>query len=162
MDGILKQSVNITHWQGQYVPFAFQNSRLSMVVQGATDMIFHSPARTGVIDGSGQAWWAAFIRPFFPQKKSSSTLRPILWTVANSTRVTFDGIEMINSPMWCTHRLFIKFRTLMRLLRFNLVASFSYINYYNMNISAVTTSSSAPIKNTDGFEQVSPWNGQRE
>lgn len=127
LDGTLKQSDNITHWQTQYVTHPFQNSRLSIVIQGAKDMLLHSPSGKGLIDGNAQAWWDTY-------HTNSSLLRPILLTIANSTHVTLDGIKMINSPMW-----------------FNFIVASSYINFLDTTIQAKSTSD-AIIANTDGFD----------
>ncbi|QRW08136.1 polygalacturonase [Ceratobasidium sp. AG-Ba] len=88
LDGTLKLSANITLWDARAQPFAFQASYLAIIVDGAKNMKFHSPTGKGLIDGSGQAWY-----------DKAPSIRPVLFTTANSTGVTYDHIKMINSPM---------------------------------------------------------------
>ncbi|QRV79250.1 polygalacturonase [Ceratobasidium sp. AG-Ba] len=123
LDGTLKLSANITLWDARAQPFAFQASYLAIIVDGAKNMKFHSPTGKGLIDGSGQAWY-----------DKAPSIRPVLFTTANSTGVTYDHIKMINSPMW-----------------FNLVTDSSYITFTNTVLNATSSSSKAP-KNTDGFD----------
>ncbi|QRV93919.1 polygalacturonase [Ceratobasidium sp. AG-Ba] len=123
LDGTLKLLANITLWNTQAQPFAFQASYLAIIVDGAKNMKFHSPTGKGLIDGSGQAWY-----------DKAPSIRPVLFTTANSTGVTYDRIKMINSPMW-----------------FNLVTDSSYITFTNTVLNATSSSSKAP-KNTDGFD----------
>ncbi|KAF8608536.1 pectin lyase-like protein [Ceratobasidium sp. AG-I] len=123
LEGTLKLKDDITLWNKQAQPFAFQDSYLSIIVDGAKNMKFHSLTGKGLIDGSGQAWY-----------DKVPSIRPILFTTANSTGVTYEKIKMINSPMW-----------------FNLVTDSSYITFTNTIINATTNSSKLP-KNTDGFD----------
>ncbi|KAH7339655.1 pectin lyase fold/virulence factor [Rhizoctonia solani] len=123
LDGTLKLKADISLWNQQAQPFAFQASHLAIIVDGANNMKFHSPTGKGLIDGSGQIWY-----------DQSPSIRPILWTTANSTGVTYDRIKMIDSPMW-----------------FNLVTDSSHITFTNTIINA-TSSSSKPAHNTDGFD----------
>ncbi|KAG8772187.1 hypothetical protein FRC12_003212 [Ceratobasidium sp. 428] len=123
LDGTLKLKADITLWNTQSQPFAFQTSYLAIIVDGAKNMKFHSPTGKGLIDGNGQAWY-----------DKAPSIRPVLFTTANSTGVTYDNIKMINSPMW-----------------FNLVTDSSYITFTNTVLNA-TSSSSKAAKNTDGFD----------
>ncbi|KAG8747016.1 hypothetical protein FRC10_002816 [Ceratobasidium sp. 414] len=122
LDGTLKLKADITLWNTQSQPFAFQTSHLAIIVDGAKNMKFHSPTGKGLIDGSGQ-----FI-------DMAPSIRPVLFTTANSTGVTYDNIKMVNSPMW-----------------FNLVTDSSYITFTNTVLNATSNSSKA-AKNTDGFD----------
>ncbi|CAE6513872.1 unnamed protein product [Rhizoctonia solani] len=123
LDGTLKLKADISLWNTQSQPFAFQTSHLAIIVDGANNMKFHSPTGKGLVDGSGQVWY-----------DKVPSIRPILWTTANSTGVTYDHIKMINSPMW-----------------FNLVTDSSYITFTNTVLNATSSSSKLP-KNTDGFD----------
>ncbi|KAG8733231.1 hypothetical protein FRC11_007728, partial [Ceratobasidium sp. 423] len=89
LDGTLKLKADVSLWNTQSQPFAFQTSHLAIIVDGAKNMKFHSPTGKGLVDGSGQVWY-----------DKAPSIRPILWTTANSTGVTYDHIKMINSPMW--------------------------------------------------------------
>lgn len=123
LDGTLKLKADVSLWNKQAQPIAFQTSYLSIIVDGAKNMKFHSPTGKGLIDGSGQVWY-----------DQAPSIRPILFTTANSTGVTYDHIKMINSPMW-----------------FNLVTDSSYITFTNTVLNATSSSSKKP-KNTDGFD----------
>ncbi|PVG04043.1 pectin lyase-like protein [Serendipita vermifera] len=124
LDGTLKQGDNITHWQTQY-PFPKLTSLNGHTEGNRYEVSLSSGYRL-------DRWISTSMVDVY--HNDHSTLRPILWTVANSTRVTFENIHMINPPMW-----------------FNFIVKSSYINFFKFNLVAKSTSD-AGTDNSDGFD----------
>nr|ACD54811.1 endo-xylogalacturonan hydrolase-like protein [Adineta vaga] len=119
IEGTLKVLDDIDYWEGKTAFFLMTN------VVGGT---FHSLTGSGLIDGSGQAFW-----DYFAINKTYE--RPLLIQFSNSSNIIFTKIKLIDPAFW-----------------------FIFITNNSMNIklsdlvlSAVSTSQNRP-KNTDGFD----------
>ena len=115
----LKVSDDLDFWEDKTACFLVTN------VTGAT---FHSLTESGLIDGSGQAFWDYFAN-------NTNYSRPKLMRFSNASDITFTKIKLKDAPFW-----------------FILVNdSSTNITFSDLVLSAVSTSHNRP-KNTDGFD----------
>ncbi len=119
IEGTLKVSDDLGYWEGKTAFLLLQN------VAGAT---FHSLGGSGVIDGSGQAYWDYFA-------KHKTYRRPLLVFFSNASNVTFTNIKLKDAPM-----MFVTVK-----------GSSVNIKFSDLVLSAISTSDNQP-KNTDGFD----------
>jgi galacturan 1,4-alpha-galacturonidase len=119
LDGTLKVTTDFTYWNGKGTIIYVKN------IDGIT---VTSPAKTGIIDGQGQASWDHIV-------SNSAYSRPNLMRVDGSKNVKITWVTFKNSP------------------KFHLVTAGSSTNVYysDLTVYAVSTSSNG-AKNTDAFD----------
>ncbi|CAF0943939.1 unnamed protein product [Adineta steineri] len=119
IEGTLKVSDDLSYWEGKTTFFLLQN------IAGAT---IYSLTGSGVIDGSGQAYWDYFAR-------NTTYRRPLLIQISNSSNITFTKLKIKNASFWF----------------FFTTDNSTDIMFSNLILSAISTSHNQP-KNTDGFD----------
>jgi len=119
IEGTLKTSDDIEYWKGKTAFFLLQN-----VVGGS----FSSVTGSGVIDGSGQAFW-----DYFASHKEYQ--RPLLLFFNGVTNVTFTNIKLMNPPT-----MFVTVK-----------GNSANVKLSNLVLTAISKSANPP-KNTDGFD----------
>jgi len=119
IEGTLKVSDDLQYWEGRPACFMLEN------VAGIT---IHSLTGSGLIDGSGQAFWDY-------HANHSSYQRPFLIVMKNAVNITFTNFRLKDSPRW-----FITVN-----------ASSINIKFSELVLSAISTSHNIPI-NTDSID----------
>ena len=119
IEGTLKVSDDLAFWEKKKAFFLLEN------IVGAT---FHSLTGSGLIDGSGQAYWDYFAH-------NNTFQRPLLLYIGNASDVVFTNFQWKNAPFWFSY----------------INGSSTNIRFSDLVISAVSTSENLP-KNTDGFD----------
>jgi galacturan 1,4-alpha-galacturonidase len=119
IDGTLKVSDDLDYWEGKTAFF------VQPYGYGAT---FFSSTGSGLIDGSGQAYWDHFAT-------NKTYRRPFLIQISNGNGITFTNITLKNAPFWF----------------FFVTDNSANITLSNLVLSAVSTSENRPA-NTDGFD----------
>ncbi|KAF9460727.1 glycoside hydrolase family 28 protein [Collybia nuda] len=120
--GTIRFKPDIPYWTGNAFFFPFQ-SQVTFWIFGGKNLTLNGG---GTLDGAGQLWYDTFA--------TNSTLRrPIILTLFQATDVTVENIRMTNGPEW-----------------HNFVNEGTNINFNNITISAVSTSSHGAA-NTDGW-----------
>jgi len=120
LDGTLKVSNNLTYWNGR---------RSFIDMTGINNATILSKKGTGLIDGSGQAYYDYFAT-------DSTYSRPTLFYITSySTYITMSNIKFINAPS-----TFI-----------SVTGYSSNCKFQNINMKAVSTSNVIP-HNTDGMD----------
>ncbi|KAI9728816.1 MAG: hypothetical protein M1834_007202 [Cirrosporium novae-zelandiae] len=132
LEGEIKFTDDIDYWQSNNFAYSFQNSITFWVWSGDNIKIYGE----GTLNGNGQEWYNGFAGNEILDS-DNTYLRPILFTVANSTNVTVEGIHFLNSPVWNTF-----------LYQVNNIA------FDNVHVLAYSTNASADPKNTDGFDSL--------
>ena len=125
IEGILKVSDDLNYWGSRIACLTLEN------VVGVT---IRSLSGSGLIDGSGQAFWDY-------HANHSSYQRPFLIVMKNAVNITFTNFRLENSPRW-----FITVND-----------SCLNIRLSELVLSAVSTSHNIPI-NTDGIDTADSSN----
>jgi galacturan 1,4-alpha-galacturonidase len=118
IEGTLKVSDDLAYWGGRTSFFMLRN---------ITGVTIRSVTGTGIIDGSGQAYWDYFA-------SNRTYRRPSLLYLSDVSNVTFTNIQLKNAP-----NVFISVKD-------NSVNT----KFSELILSAISTSDNQPL-NTDGF-----------
>ncbi|KKY26715.1 putative glycoside hydrolase family 28 protein [Phaeomoniella chlamydospora] len=130
LEGEILFTNDVDYWQANNFYYPFQES-ITFWVWGGSDISIYG---SGTINGNGQAWYDGFAGNEILDP-DNTYYRPILFLTDNATRVSVEGITLLNSPCWNTF-----------LVRTN------DISFNEINITAISTNASSLPKNTDGFD----------
>lgn len=117
---------DISIWPSQAFQYPYQTVSLFWRF-GGTDVNIYGGGE-GFIDGKGPTYWVAMT-------SNSSVMRPTMFGTDGLHRSTITGLSLRNSPGW-----------------FNFIGNSSNVLISDFNLYSRSTNSSAPAKNTDGWD----------
>ncbi|KZT03747.1 glycoside hydrolase family 28 protein [Laetiporus sulphureus 93-53] len=132
LSGTVQYTPNIAYWSPNSLYLTYQNASTFWWLSGDNIHIYGG----GTIDGNGQVWYDYFAETGDSGTAGASTAtleRPILLTIGNASNVLIEDITEIASPNWFVYQS-------------------SNVTYRNVLINSTSYNSSAPAKNTDGWD----------
>ncbi|GBE83849.1 Probable exopolygalacturonase [Sparassis crispa] len=133
LSGTVQYTPDIAKWSPGSYYMTYQNATTFWFLSGTNIHMYGG----GTIDGNGQVWYDTLNETSNAGTAGGSSItfaRPVPLTVGNASHVLIENITEINSPFWN-----------------NFVFQSTNVTYRNIHINA-TSYSSAPAKNTDGWD----------